>query len=92
MDEVKIVREEVGYKVIVNGKVVGMFDEFVVERRIDIGVMLICLRCDKVGDYGMWDGSLENIEDNKLNGVEIISEVVIDKVKVCGVLISVAVS
>ena len=29
MDEVKIVREEVGYKVIVNGKVVGMFDEFV---------------------------------------------------------------
>ena len=48
MDEVKIVREEVGYKVIVNGKVVGMFDEFVVERRIDIGVMLICLRCDKV--------------------------------------------
>ena len=44
MDEVKIVREEVGYGVIVNGKVVGMFDEFAVERRIDIGVMLICLR------------------------------------------------
>lgn len=51
MVEVKIVREEVGYGVIDNERLVGMFDEFIVERRIDIGVMLICLRCDKVVEY-----------------------------------------
>ena len=40
----------------------------------------VCGVLISVGDYGMWDGSLENIEDNKLNGVEIISEVVIERV------------